>query len=232
MFSRSAKIYDAVYSFKDYAAEAEAVHLAIADRCPAAQTLLDVACGTGKHLERLQRWYRVEGLDLDDGLLAVAHDRLPDTPLHQADMTHFALGRRYDAIACLFSAIGYVGTPEKLVDTFGCIARHLQPDGVVVIEPWFTPDAWVVDRPALLVVDQPELKIARMNVSARDGRFAILDFHYLVGTPAGVWQFSERHEMALFTDDEYKLAFEDAGLIAEHDPQGLTGRGLYIARHR
>ena len=109
---------------------------------------------------------------------------------------------------------------------------HLQPDGVVVIEPWFTPEAWVVDRPALLVEDQPELKIARMNVSARAGRLAIVDFHYLVGTPAGVQRFNELHELALFTHDEYHGAFEDAGLTADHDPQGLTGRGLYIARHR
>lgn len=47
MFSRSAKIYDAVYGFKDYAAEAETVHRVITDRCPAARTLLDVACGIG-----------------------------------------------------------------------------------------------------------------------------------------------------------------------------------------
>lgn len=232
VFSRSAGIYDAVYAFKDYAAEAETVHRVITDRCPAARTLLDVACGTGKHLEQLKRWYQVEGLDLDDGLLAIARDRLGEVPLHQADMTDFDLGRRYDAITCLFSSIGYVADREKLVDTLACLARQLQHDGVIVIEPWLTPDAWAVDRPALLVVDQPELKIARMNVSDRDGRLAIVDFHYLVGTPAGVQQFNERHEIALFTDDEYTLAFQDAGLTVDHDPEGLTGRGLYIARHR
>lgn len=103
---------------------------------------------------------------------------------------------------------------------------------MVVIEPWFTPDAWILERPALLVVDQPELKIARLNVSARDGGVAIVDFHYLVGTPAGVQQFTEHHELALFTHREYSAAFEAAGLTVHHDPEGLTGRGLYIARHR
>ena len=52
----SAEIYDAVYSLKDYAAEASAVHKMIRERCPTARTLLDVACGTGKHLERLNSW--------------------------------------------------------------------------------------------------------------------------------------------------------------------------------
>lgn len=71
-----------------------------------------------------------------------------------------------------------------------------------------------------------------MNVSARKGRLAVVDFLYLVGTHAGVQQFDERQELALFTHDEYRAAFEDAGLTADHDPEGLTGRGLYIAQHR
>ena len=65
MFSRSAEIYDTVYSFKDYAAEAERVNELIQSRRPGAASLLDVACGTGKHLEQLRRWYAVEGVDLD-----------------------------------------------------------------------------------------------------------------------------------------------------------------------
>ena len=72
MFSRSADIYDAVYSFKDYAAEAERIHTLIQERTPGAATLLDVACGTGKHLEQLARWYEVQGLDLNEDFVAIA----------------------------------------------------------------------------------------------------------------------------------------------------------------
>ena len=74
------------------------------------------------------------------------------------------------------------------------------------------------------------LKIARMNVSTREGDFAILEFFYLVGTPAGVEQFTERHEAGLFTEEEHRRAFEAAGLEVEHDEEGLIGRGLYIGR--
>jgi hypothetical protein len=81
----------------------------------------------------------------------------------------------------------------------------------------------------LLNVDQPDLKIARMNVNSRDGRLAIVDFHYLVGTPEGVEYFTERHEFGLFTENEYRAALNQAGLSVDYDPDGLTGRGLYIA---
>ncbi|OAI39763.1 hypothetical protein AYO39_02505 [Actinobacteria bacterium SCGC AG-212-D09] len=223
------EVYDALYSHKDYAAEAGAVHELIQDRCPSARTLLDVACGTGKHLERLKTWYDVEGVDLERQLLAVAAARLPGVRLHEADMRGFDLGRRFDAITCLFSAIGYARTTESLTSTVASMARHLGRPGVLIIEPWFTPEAWTVQRPVLLSVDQPELKIARMNVNSRDGNLAIVDFHFLVGTSAGVEHFTERHELGLFTDDEYRTALDRAGLDVVYEPDGLTGRGLYIA---
>jgi hypothetical protein len=40
--------------------------------------------------------------------------------------------------------------------------------------------------------------------------------------------FTERHEMALFTQEEYSEAFAGAGMEATHDPDGLMGRGLVV----
>ena len=230
MFANSAHLYDAVYSFKDYRTESEQLHALIAERSPGASTLLDVACGTGKHLEQLRSWYGVSGLDLDPQLLAVARERLGGVELHEGDMTAFSLGRRFDVVTCLFSSIGYVGTVERLNGAVATMATHLNPGGVLIVEPWLTPEVWEADRPHLLSVDQPDLKIARMTISGREGRLAIMNFEYLIGTPAGIQAFSERHEAALFTDDEYRQAFAAAGLSVEHDPEGLIGRGLYIAQ--
>lgn len=230
MFSRSAGIYDAVYSFKDYAAEARRIHELVEERSPAASSLLDVACGTGKHLEQLRAWYEVGGLDLDPQLLEIARARLGDVPLVVEDMTSFELNRRFDVVTCLFSSIGYVGTLQRLNQAVAAMAGHLGSGGILIVEPWFAPDAWLTGRPHLLTVDEPDLKVARMTISGRDGRLAVMDFTYLVGTPGGVEIFSERHEAALFTDEEYRQAFDAAGLIVHHDDYGLIGRGLYIAQ--
>ena len=230
MFSRSASIYDAVYGVKDYKGEAAHLQALIQQRVPGAQSLLDVACGTGKHLEQFSRWYEVEGLDLDEGLLAVARGRLGEVPLHLADMTSFSLGRRFDVVTCLFSSIGYVGTTERLSAAILAMASHVKPGGILVVEPWLTPERWRVGRPHLLAVDEPNLKIARMNLSRREGRLAILEFVYLVGTPDGISHFSERHEAALFTDNEYRQAFSSAELAVDHDQAGLIGRGLYVGQ--
>jgi SAM-dependent methyltransferase len=231
VFTRSADIYDAVYSFKDYVAEAERLHELIQARTPAASTLLDVACGTGKHLELLSRWYEVQGLDLNEDFVAIARDRLGDRAhIHLADMTSFDFARTFDAVTCLFSSIAYVLTEERLDAALAAMARHLKPGGTLILEPWISPENWMPGRPYLLTVDEPDLKIARMSASGREGDVSILEFDYLVGTPDGTRHFTERHEATLFTDEQYRNAFERAGLAVEHDEHGLTGRGLYLGR--
>lgn len=228
MFSRSAKLYDAVYSFKDYASEAARLHALIQERAPGARTLLDVACGTGKHLEQLSRHYAVEGLDLDGAFLAIARERLPGVPLHEADMVDFDLGRRFDAVVCLFRSIGYARSRENLGRAVAAMGRHVEPGGLVVVEPWILPERWQAGHVAAVFVDEPELKVARINISAAATDVTAIDFHYLVGTPAGGESFTERHELGLFPHDAYVGAFRDAGLAVEHDPDGIAGRGLYI----
>jgi SAM-dependent methyltransferase len=228
VFRQSARLYDAVYSWKDYAGEAERIHELVQARKPGAASLLDVACGTGAHLAELRRWYRCEGLDLDADLLAVARERLPDVPLHAGDMRDFDLGRRFDAATCLFSSIGYLMTVEALEAAIAAMARHLAPGGVLVVEPWLSPESVRVPHVAAVFVDEPELKIARVNTIEVDGRRSSFDFQFLVGTPERVEHFVEHHELALFTHEEHLAAFRAAGLQVEHDEEGLMGRGLYI----
>jgi hypothetical protein len=128
----------------------------------------------------------------------------------------------------MFSSIGYVQTEERLRSAIAAMARHLEPGGVVVVEPWLTPDAWQDGHVGSVFVDEPKLKIARVDAPTRDGGLTIIDFHYLVATPAGVEHFSENHTLGLFTVEQQLEAFRAAGLEAEHDPQGPMGRGLYI----
>ena len=228
MFTKSARFYDALYHFKDYARAADELRDLIAAHHPTARTLLDVACGTGRHLEHLRADYDVEGLDVNGELLDIARSRCPGVQFHVGDMAHFELARRYDVITCLFSSIAYVKTSSALRTTLRAFARHLNPGGLVVLEPYFGPESYWRDRVTLNCSENPDLKIAWMYVSElRDG-LAILDIHYLVGTPAGVETFNEVHELGLFGPDEYRRAFLAAGLRVEEQQEGPFGRGLYI----
>jgi SAM-dependent methyltransferase len=130
MFTKSAAYYDLVYGFKDQAAEAERVRLYIREaKQSRGPLLLDVACGTGQPLQYFAQHFDAEGLDLDPELLAIAQQRLPTLRFTAADMVDFDLGRRLDAIVCLFSSIGYVGTLDRLRQTARALARHVPLPG-------------------------------------------------------------------------------------------------------
>jgi ubiquinone/menaquinone biosynthesis C-methylase UbiE len=239
MFRKTAQFYDAIYSWKDYRAESDMLHRLIRQhkRSPG-NTLLDVACGTGGHILYLREHYAVEGLDLDAEMLAVARQRFPDVTFHQADMVDFDLGRQFDVVTCLFNSIGYVQTLPRLNQSVLAMARHLKRGGVLIVEPWFTPETFFKGSLHAVFVDRPDLKLARMNISevveGEHNPVSILDFHYLIGTPEGISYITEHHEAGLFTTEQYVQAFREAGLRAIYDPDGLapdaarTKRGLLV----
>lgn len=232
MYTRSVQYYDAIYGFKDYEATARRLVETVESRHPSAATLLDVACGTGKHVELLKAHYRVEGLDYNEGFLDIARRRCPNVRFHQGDMVDFALDGRFDVITCLFSSIAYARTADRMFSAVASMSHHLAPGGLLIIEPFFTPEQYWTGTVTANFVDQKDLKIAWMYTSNSDGVLTVLDIHYLIGTPAGVEHFVERHELGLFTDSEYREAFAAAGLEVEYDREGLFGRGMFLGRRR
>lgn len=232
-YEREAVYYDAVYEAqgKDYKKESNQIHEVVQkNKKSKGNRLLDIGCGTGGHFPYLQNWYSVQGLDLDGNMLSIARQRHPDIAFYQANMTNFELGEQFDAVTCLFSAVGYTKTPESLKAAINTMGNHLKPGGVLVVEPWFSPDQWKVGRPSAVFIDKPDLKMARINVSEQKGNISVLNFHFLIGRDGNtdVEYFTELHELGLFTKEEYFEAFKEAGLETIHDPQGITGRGLYI----
>ncbi|HMS65776.1 MAG TPA: class I SAM-dependent methyltransferase [Ignavibacteria bacterium] len=228
MFIKSAKFYDALYHFKDYKAASEKLHKLIQEYNPSAKSLLDTACGTGKHIEHLQHHYEVEGLDINEELIGIAKERCPDNVYHIADISNFSLNRKFDVITCLFSSIAYVKTEEKLFSSVNYMSRHLNGEGLVIIEPWFSKETFRTGTITANHYDEKDLKITWMYTSEIENEMSVLDIHYLVGTPEEVTFFNERHEIGLFDDSQYRKAFTEAGLEVTFDKEGLFGRGMYI----
>lgn len=229
-YDRSARWYDRIYSFKDYVAEAEMIRERIADRRPGARRLLDIACGTGEHLRHLREHFEVEGVDVSPAMLEIARAKLPGVPLHQADMRTLDLGRTFDAVICMFGATGHLADEAELGGAIGRMARHLVPGGVLIVEPWLTPDVFEAGRPSGLFIDEPELKLARISVSRVEGNRAMFDMHHLIATPGVVESFIEPLEITLFEIDAYRKAMEALGLEVDFDPKGPMDRGLFVAQ--
>jgi SAM-dependent methyltransferase len=230
MFTKSAAFYDAIYAArgKDYAAEAAWLRAAYRNVAAQSSRLLDVACGTGLHLSQLRNEFAVEGLDAEPAMIAIARERLPDVPLHVARMQDFSVEGRFAIVQCLFSSIGYVVDEAELRATIARFAGVVERGGLLVVEPWFSPSDWGADRIDAVFVDEPELKIARLGRPERYGSTSVLRFEYLVGEPSGISAFSESHALQLFSDAQYRAAFQAAGLDVHIERSDLFARGLYI----
>ena len=230
MFEQTAYVYDLIYEFsgKDYHAESEVIEEIIRSRAPSARTLLDVACGTGAHLSHLQHRFEGVGLDVDEGMLDIARQRLEDAELVKADMRSFDLERKFDAVVCLFSSIGYLPDRPALFDAIACMSRHLVEGGVFIVDGWVRPSAWKEGIVHLVSGQRNGLAIARVGRSERHGAKTVLELHHLVGSQASIDHLVERHELTLFSDEEYRDAFGAAGLEVEVLESPMPDRDRYV----
>lgn len=190
LYSDRAELCDAIYAFKDYAAEAarlaailESLHVGPGSR------LLEGACGTGNHLVHLRRTYSVDGFDRSPEMVAVARDKAPDARLWAADLRDFAVASPYDGFLCLFSSIGYLLDEAALRACAEACARAVRPGGALIVEPWLTADRWDTGRPTLHFVEVHRLWLAPSEVLLRvfgDAGFAVTLDEDGLGTGRGL----------------------------------------------
>lgn len=231
MYRNSPVAYDLLHSArgKDYGREAAEVVARIRTHRPAARSILDVACGTGLHLAAFAGLgFEVDGVELSEEMIDVARQRVPGVALHQGDMRTFRLGRQFDAVVCLFSAIGYMSTLDDLGTAVATMCDHLVDGGVLVVEPWFEPDDWHDGTVYAESAQTADLAVARVSRSWREGDESCIEMHYVMGTQDRTWSFSEAHRMGLWTTDQQLDVYRAAGLSVEHEDRGLIGRGLIV----
>lgn len=214
---------------KDYAAEAASIDALVRAHNPSARTLLDLACGTGRHLSYLQHHYEVEGVDVDAAMVKQARRTLPHITFRVADMRTLALGRRFDVVVCLFSAIGHILDETEFRETITRMARHLGPGGVLIIDGWVSPQGWTsVPAPGVISAEEGDLRVVRMGWTRREGDLTFLEMHHLVGTSNGVEYFREDHVLRLRPDALTVAEMEAAGLRTEIVPGPLRGRSRFV----
>src|SRR5260370_21799523 len=192
MFLESRELYDAIYHFKNYGRECEILSEIIQAAAPGARTILDVACGTGEHAKFLKEKYAIDGVDLNEEYLRAARTKNPAGKYTGADMTEFDLATTYDVVTCLFSAIGYVRTFDRMNRAIASMARHVKPTGVLIVEPWLTVETY---NPGVSFIHAGAIgtdKVCRMSLSGKEGNVSVLLLHYLRGTPTGIQHYSDR----------------------------------------
>jgi len=106
---------------------------------PPSSRILDVGCGTGRHsLELARRGYQLVGVDISEGMVAVARKQAADESLpaefHVADARDLQFGPEFDAAICLCEgAFGLAGSEEGHRRILAGVAQALRPGARFVL---------------------------------------------------------------------------------------------------
>ncbi len=232
LYNALARYYDQIYHWKDYEKESRTIKRLIRSyKKSPGKSLLDVACGTGRHVQYLKDDFRCIGIDASEEMLAVARRKVHGVRFARENMISFDLGRRFDVVLCLFSSMGYLRTRGENRKAILSFARHVKPGGVLLVEPWVRKSDWRDGTVHMQTYDSEPLKIARVNFSRAKGKFSILEEGYLIAEKSkGVTYLRDRHKMRFFELGPTLKAMREAGLDAKFREESLMpGRGLLIA---
>lgn len=231
LYRELAPYYDLIYAWKNYKKEVDEIYKLIAEyKKSNGKDLLEVACGTGRHLQYFKQKFFCTGTDINQGILNVAKKKIKTVTFKKTNMVNMKLNKKFDVITCLFSAIGYVKTYQNLQKTLKNFAKHLKTGGVVLIEPWFTKSAYKAGSVHMATYENKDIKIARLTLSKIKGNISEMDMHYLVAERnKEVKHFVDRHELGLFEIDKTLQLMKQAGLKAKFLKNSLMeDRGLFI----
>ncbi len=103
--------------------------------------VLDLACGTGKITEELdRRGYDMTGIDLSPDMLMIAKDRAYNSGRSEnilylcQDMTEFELYGTVDAAICTLDGMNYLTEDGEIEKTLSLVHNYLIPDGIFIFD--------------------------------------------------------------------------------------------------
>ena len=213
--------YDILYQDKNYEEEIDFLE-EIFDKYlkKRPKKILDLACGTGSHLLPLaKRGYQVSGLDLSGGMLELAKIKAKKENLkinlYHSSMQKFSLGKKFEVIISMFSAINYLIEYNDLKSFLKNVRDHLDQNGLFVFDFWN----------GLAVIDhfdpyrEKEIgfsggKIKRISRTTVDEVTQLCSVNYecqLTIVGKNIQIFKEKHILKFYFIDEIKNYLEDAG---------------------
>ena len=138
-------------------------------------SILDLACGFGRHANRLAALgHVVTGVDVMPGFLEMARQQAQamgvQVDYRQADMRRMSFNAEFDRVLLLFTSFGYFDDVEN-AQVADNVARALKPGGLVGID-LVNRDAFAGDEPTADVIEKGDgLIINRLSFDSLTGRF-------------------------------------------------------------
>ena len=154
------KYYDDLYNKKDYVNESQFI-----ESNSNINNLLDIGCGTGKHIESLYKKGRtIHGIDVSGGMIDIAKSKFnDDVLLTKCNVTSYKSDIKFDTIISMFNVVNHILDKKDLELYFKSISELLSDDGTFIFD-CFNSD--VVDN-------EPRHTLKEVVSKAVGGRYLI-----------------------------------------------------------
>jgi len=235
VFNEYARYYDLLYRDKDYAGESDYINRLIQSHCPAARTVLNLGCGSGRHDRCLaEKGFAVTGVDLSEEMLTIARNSAGGSSALeyvQGDVRSVRLGSTFDVVISLFHVMSYQQTNHDLNAAFRSACCHLKPGGTFIFDCWYGPGV-LTDRPAVRMkeLEDEKISVTRIAQPVMHPNENLVDVNYLVfirdKRSGAVQEVRETHGMRYLFLPETRQMLTDSGFELLAAEEWLTGKPL------
>jgi len=142
IYSKYGEYYDLIYGDKNHDGECKNLvsYFRKFSECKI-KSILDVGCGTGNHaILFAEKGYSVVGIDSSEVMINQAKRKVERKGLpvefFVQDMRKLSLGRKFDAVLCLFGTLGYLINDVEILAVLNRVKNHLEAGGLFVFDFW------------------------------------------------------------------------------------------------
>lgn len=180
------------------------------------RSVLDCACGTGKHCYLFTKMgYAVHGSDISEAMLAQARENFQklrvDIPVTRCDFRelekHFT--DTFDAVVCLSTSLPHLHTDKELVRALTSMKRVLNRGGVVVVDQGTTHSSIKPDRRFELIINNRDVS----RIFVKDVKNNMLTIHIIDIYHNDLANCLEHYAVTyrILLDDDYRRLLKTSG---------------------
>ena len=213
-----------------YDQEASLFHQMIRRYQPNAKQILDIACGTGGHAAALSKHYNIVGVDCDKASLKRARKRFSSASFYEGDMMDFKLSDKFDVLLCLGSSIGFAQTLKCLHSILNNFRKHIASDGLLILEPWMSPEHWESGKMDVHTFKTTSLSITRMTHYGMEEGLSQLTHDYIIERHGTTERVKEQYKLGLFRYSDIEQALAGVGFQIVGVEEFTSGRQVILSR--
>jgi len=184
--------------------------------------VLDLGCGTGIHARHLSsKGYNVLGLDLSKEMIEIANSRAaPRNRFRVGDMSNFKLNKKFGAIICMFSALGYLTKNSQIRGFFKSVKEHLKSQGLLIVDVWNA--SGIMQEPPSSrekIVEKNDLRIIRRSFPNLISKNNIIEVKFNVKVFRDnnlIENYGEMHRVRFFFQSELNKYAKEGGFELVH----------------